>query len=219
MICVSIAEGTLAGTLEAVRRFPFAEIRMDAMHLTPDDVRRLFSSHDNLVATFRPGAAADREREASLAAAIESGAAYVDIELASDSAYRRRLIGKARERGCKVIISFHDYKGTPERERLEQVVGACFAEGADIAKIACTAQSDRACARLLGLLDDGRAIIVVGMGAKGRIVRLTAPLLGSPFTYAAMAPGRQTADGQMTHAALAACLDAVQKTLQEERRI
>jgi 3-dehydroquinate dehydratase-1 len=218
MICVSIAEETLADTLEAVRHFPFAEIRMDAMRLTPDDVRRLFSSHDNLVATFRAGAATDRERGASLAAAIESGAAYVDIELESDSAYRHTLIMKARERGCKVIISFHDHKGTPERETLKQVVGTCFAEGADIAKIACTVQSDRDGARLLGLLDDGRAIIVVGMGAKGRIVRLTATLFGSPFTYAAAAPGRQTADGQMTHAALAASMDALQEALQEERQ-
>ncbi len=217
MICVSIATETLAETLEAVGRFPFAEIRMDAMHLSSDDVGRLFSSHDNLVATFRAGAVTDREREASLAAAIESGAAYVDIELESDSTYRRRLIRKAGERGCKVIVSFHDHKGTPDRDTLEQVVDACFAEGADIAKIACTVQSGQDGARLLGLLDDGRAIIVVGMGAKGRTVRLMAPFLGSPFTYAAMAPGRQTADGQITCTALVACMDMVRKTLQEER--
>ncbi len=218
MICVSIAEETLAEMLEAVRHCSFAEIRMDAMHLTPDDVRRLFSSHDNLVATFRAGTATDRQRGASLAAAIESGAAYVDIELESDGAYRRGLIGKARERGCKVIISLHDYTCTPERETLQHAVDACFAEGADIAKIACTVHSDRDGARLLGLLDDGRPIIVVGMGAKGRIVRLAAPLLGSPFTYAALAPGRQTADGQISHAALAASMDAVQRALQEERQ-
>jgi 3-dehydroquinate dehydratase type I len=215
MICVSIAEATFAETMEAVRRFPLAEIRMDAMRLTPDDVRRLFSGHDNLVATFRAGTATDGEREALLAAAIESGAAYVDIELASDSAYRQRLVRKAREHGCTVIISFHDYRGTPEREGLKQVVGACFAEGADIAKVACAVQSDRDAARLLGLLDDGRQIIVVGMGAKGRIVRLAAPLLGSPFTYAAIAPGRETAEGQMTHGSLTACMDAVEKALQE----
>lgn len=217
MICVSIAIATLAETLEAVGRFPFAEIRMDAMHLSSDDVGRLFSSHDNLIATFREGAATDREREASLVAAIESGAAYVDIEIESDSTYRRRLIRKAKERGCKVIVSFHDHNGTPGRDTLEQVVGACFAEGADIAKIACTVQSGQDGARLLGLLDDGRAIIVVGMGAKGRTVRVMAPFLGSPFTYAAMAPGSRTADGQMSYTALAACTEMIQKTLQEEQ--
>ncbi len=218
MICVSIAQGTLAQTLEAVLRFPFAEIRMDTMQLNADEIRRLFSGHHNLIATFRAGAAADREREASLATAIESGAAYVDIELESDSAYRGRLGSKARERGCKVIISFHDHEATPEQQTLGQVLDACFAEGADIAKIACAVQSDRDSARLLGLLDDGRPIVVVGMGTKGRIVRMIAPLLGSPFTYAAAAAGRQTAEGQFTHAALAADTDTIRKALQEERR-
>jgi len=77
-----------------------------------------------------------------------------------------------------------------------QIVALCFESGGDIAKIACKVNSERDNARLLGLLDSGRDVIVIGMGEKGRITRIVAPLLGSPFTYAAPARGRETADGQ-----------------------
>ncbi len=218
MICVSIAEGSPRAVAETAARFPFAEIRMDALSLALKDVRALFSGHANLVATFRPGKARDPEREAFLSTAIESGAAYVDIELGSDSGYRDRVIEKARGKGCKVIISFHDYRRTPAREALDGICAACFDEGANIAKIACTVRSQRESARLLGLLDDRRPIVVVGMGTKGRSVRLMAPLLGSPFTYAAVAHGRETADGQIAHDALAAYIFTLQQALKEEHR-
>ncbi len=80
--------------------------------------------------------------------------------------------------------------------RMLQIVALCFESGGDIAKIACKVNSERDNARLLGLLDSGRDVIVIGMGEKGRITRIVAPLLGSPFTYAAPARGRETADGQ-----------------------
>jgi 3-dehydroquinate dehydratase-1 len=52
-------------------------------------------------------------------------------------------------------------------------------------------------ARLLGLLDSHSKIVVVGMGEKGRITRITAPLLGSPFAFASLSKGKETATGQI----------------------
>ncbi|OPY74316.1 MAG: 3-dehydroquinate dehydratase [Syntrophorhabdus sp. PtaU1.Bin058] len=202
MICVSIAESTAGACLEALAGLAFAEIRMDRMEeLTVDDVRDIFSigmsAGVDLVATCRPGAFSEDERKQLLVTAIESGAAYVDIEEDSDGSFKREIIAKARPRSCAVIVSFHDYEGTPEREDLLRIVSRCFESGGDIAKIACMVNSERDSARLLGLLDSGRDIIVIGMGGKGRITRIVAPLLGSPFTYAAPARGRETADGQL----------------------
>ena len=74
----------------------------------------------------------------------------------------------------------------------------CFEAGADIAKIACKVKSNGDNARLLSLLDSKKEIIVIGMGRKGRITRITAPLLGSPITFAALEKGKETAEGQMT---------------------
>jgi 3-dehydroquinate dehydratase-1 len=132
-----------------------------------------------------------------LMAAIRSGATYVDIEAESEAAYRDEIVQEARTRGCKVIISFHDYEKTPEKQDLEAIVSSCFEAGADIAKVACTVHSDRDCARLLGLLDSPRQVVAIGMGEKGRVTRITAPLLGSPFTFASLSKGKETAQGQI----------------------
>jgi 3-dehydroquinate dehydratase type I len=213
MICVSLAEKTPAACLAALEHLAFAEIRLDRMIVDAPGARDLFSRHRNLIATCAPGAFPDGRRKALLLAAIEGGAAYVDVELGAACDFRDDVIARAREAGCAVIISFHDYEATPSRSDLERTVRACFDRGADIAKIACAVRTKAESARLLGLLDDTRRIVVIGMGPAGRITRVVAPLLGSPFTFASLAEGKETADGQIDHITLAGLLG----TLSEQR--
>ncbi len=196
-ICVSLAEPSVDACLAALGHVGFAEIRMDRMRLTLDDVERLFSSHPALIATCRPDGRSDAERRQLLIRAIESGAKFVDLELESAPAHREEIVGRARSRGCRVIVSSHDYESTPDRPVLEARVSGCFESGADIAKIACLAHSHRDAARLLSLLDSAREIVVASMGEHGRITRVLAPLLGSPFTYASLSEGKETAQGQI----------------------
>ena len=209
MICVSISDETPADCLAALKNHPFAEVRMDRMRLNATDVRTIFSCHHNLIATCRPGVFPDDHRKMLLLEAIRAGAAFVDVELDAPARYREEVIGCARSGGCATIISFHDYEKTPGREELASTVSACFTLGADIAKVACMVLNNADNARLLGLLDDARKIVVVGMGAMGRITRIVAPLLGSPFTFACRALGRETADGQIDHEMLGAVLRAL----------
>ncbi|MGD0231600.1 MAG: type I 3-dehydroquinate dehydratase [Syntrophorhabdales bacterium] len=209
MICVSLAEESVVSCLAALEDVAFAEIRLDRMGLDAADVRTIFSRHPNLIATCSPGALPDATRGMLLLAAIDSGAAYVDVELDAPDEYREDIVRRARSAGCAVIVSFHDHAGTPEAAVLRETVGACFAKGADIAKIACAVRSKADNARLLGLLDDARRIVVVGMGRMGRVVRLAAPLLGSPFTFACLAEGKETADGQIDQRALGILLRAL----------
>jgi 3-dehydroquinate dehydratase I len=197
MICVSLAEESLVGCLTALQEVDFAEIRLDRMHLSADDVGTLFSSHRQLIATCRPGRFPERDRKALLLAAIDAGAAYVDVEVESEDAYREEIIAKAKSQGCGVIVSFHDFERTPDRRKLLAILSRCFHAGADIAKIACTARWDEDNARLLGLLDRKEKVVVVAMGERGRTTRIVAPLLGSPFTFASLRPGKETAEGQI----------------------
>ena len=200
MICVSIAEPTVERCLRALKGLEFAEIRMEGMILTADGIKEIFGQPLSLIATCRPGDLDDGRRKKLLIGAIAAGADYVDVEVESDSSYRKAIIEAARARRCRVIISFHDYEKTPALDRLRQITALCFSEGADMAKIACRIRSERDNARLLGLLDgEGfeQKVIVVGMGEKGKITRMAAPFLGSPFTYASLMQGRETAKGQI----------------------
>jgi 3-dehydroquinate dehydratase-1 len=183
-----------------LRELDFAEIRMDKMDLTTEDIRKIFSQPLTLIATCRPGSLDEDTRKRFLITSIEAGATYVDIEVESDSKYKKEIVERARAKGCKVIISFHDYEKTPEAKELRYIAALCLSEGGDIAKIACKVNSERDNARLLGLLDiEGfeKRLLVLGMGEKGKIARIVAPLLGSPFTFASYIKGKETAEGQI----------------------
>ena len=197
MICVSIAEKTSEACLTALAGIDFAEIRIDEMETDKTDIKKIFSSHPRLIATCRPGKRSSQERLDLLHSAIEAGAAYVDIEVEAEGKYKDYLISRARSSGCQVIISYHNFQKTPQKSELEHIIEWCFTAGADIAKIACMVQHKNETARLLGLLNDERPLIVLGMGKLGRITRIAAPLLGSPFTYASPGKGRETAAGQL----------------------
>jgi 3-dehydroquinate dehydratase I len=197
MICVSLAEESVTACLGALTNLDCAEIRIDKMRVSLDDIPVLFSLPKTLIATCRPGSYIDNDRKGFLLKAIESGAKFVDVELESEITYRQEIFAKARSCGCGVIVSFHDHEKTPATEELDRIVYACFRAGADIAKIACMVHSSRDNARLLGLLDDSRKIVVIGMGDKGRMTRIAAPLLGSPFTFASLSKGKETAAGQI----------------------
>ena len=197
MICVSLSELSIRECLSVLRDVRFAEIRMETMDLDLEDILKIFSSHPRLIAACRPGTYSREDRLKRLSAAVGAGAAYVDIEWDADEDYRNELIKEARSKSCAVIMSFHDFVKTPPKKELQAVVETCFNTGADIAKIACSTLSEKDCARLLGLLDDPRKLVVIGMGKIGKITRIAAPLLGSLFTYAAWKPGMETAPGQL----------------------
>lgn len=197
MICVSITEETFEKCLYALKGIDFAEIRIDKMAVEVEDVKKIFNQHPKLIATCRPGRVDDKKRKELLLVAIEAGAAFVDVEVESDDEYKNTIIEKARSAGCRIIVSYHNFEKTPQRVELEHILNWCFDSGADIAKIACRVNSEKDNARLLGLLNETRSLVVVGIGDKGKISRVVAPLLGSPFTYASLIAGKETAEGQI----------------------
>ena len=202
MICICIREESVEECLRLLEGVECAEIRMEKLVCGPEDVARIFLSHPRLIATFRPDAHGDDRRAAFLSRAIESGAAYVDVEVEWKGPGKDEVIRKARAAGCRVIVSYHNHEATPGRTDLEAIIDRCFRQGADLAKIACFVRTDRENARLIGLLDDGRPLIVIGMGPIGRITRVLSPLLGSQLAYAAVSAGKETAEGQTDTASL-----------------
>ena len=210
MICVCIAEKTADDCLMALAGIEFAEIRIDKMEADLTDIKKIFSYHSQLIATCRPGDRSRAVRLDLLKAAINAGAAYIDIEVEAEDEYKEQLITRARAAGCQVIISYHNFEKTPQKHELVHILEWCFSSGADIAKISCMVQHQHENARLLGLLDDERPIVILGMGEPGRITRMAAPLLGSPFTYASQGKGKETAPGQIDKATLEKMMGSIE---------
>ena len=211
MICVCLAEISFAECLAAVKQLDFAEIRIDLLDLTSDQLHAVFAANQNLIATCRPGKYSETERKALLLDAVAAGAAYVDVEMEAGDAFKNEIMQAAKARNCQIIVSYHDFEKTPPRPELEHIVRWCAECDPDIIKIACTTHSDRDNARLLGLLDSDRRMLVIGMGAHGKITRVVSPLLGSFCTFAAYAADKSTGPGQLSQEVLASLLNQMQQ--------
>ncbi len=197
MICVSIATKNVDQCLEMIREEELAEIRLDLTEFDAGAIKKVFNQKVKLIATFRPGKMDESKRLELLKQAIQSGASYIDIEYEAEVKYRKELVGFSKKHGCEVIISYHNFNETPSRNELERVVSDCYLYGADVAKIATQVNEKKDIANLLSLYNTSKRTVVLGMGEKGKITRVLAPMVGAEFTFAAPDNGTVTAPGQL----------------------
>jgi 3-dehydroquinate dehydratase type I len=203
MICISIPEKNSEACLALIKTADMAEIRIDMAEFDESTVRSVFSKAGKpLIATCRPELVENTKRIALLKAAIEAGATYIDIEIEASNEIKQELIQHAKSYDCKIIISYHNYENTPNTNELHAIIDSCFEAGADIAKIATTAQNSSDSARILGLYAQYTSLVALAMGEAGKITRVANTFLGSPFTFAAISEKQKTAPGQLTVAEL-----------------
>lgn len=201
MICVSLNVSDFSECLKMLKSLEFAEVRLDKAHFSSEQIREIFSLPKSLIVTCRPSYCSEEKRKQQLLEAVRYGAKYVDLEIESSAAFKSELIKEARKKGCLIILSYHNYQETPSKKELSRIAGDCFCSGADIAKIACRINSSVDVLALFSLYGSQKArqgkILAIGIGEKGKITRIAAPLLGAPFTYASFKEGSETAEGQL----------------------
>ena len=199
MICVSVIEKSIPLIVDIANSAEMAEIRIDLCGLDLQTTTEVFSHIQKpTIATCRPDYCDDKQRTALLQAAIAAGATYVDVEIESSESFKKNIMAFAKEHNCKSIISYHNYEKTPSLQELKSIVDDCFAQGADIAKIATMAQTKADSARVLSLYAEYSNIVALAMGAEGKITRIANLCLGSPFSFAAVSLEHVSAQGQMT---------------------
>lgn len=220
MICTTIQNRTLEeiiGLLEGSEpRIQMAEIRLDRCPLDIEEIESLFSSSDTpLVATCRvvdDGNGTWEEAEEKLTAAVEAGAAFMDLEIEAPKEVGKRLRRACTEYGTTMIRSSHFFAGTPSDDVLRNTVEKCRKFGGEIVKIAAMAKSGEDVARVLGLYSQEQTsqrqaeLIAFSMGETGRASRLECLRLGSPFTYAALNDNEAAAPGQWTYSEMIAAV-------------
>lgn len=220
MICTTIQNRTLEeiiGLLEGSEpRIQMAEIRLDRCPLDIEEIESLFSSSDTpLVATCRvvdDGNGTWEEAEEKLTAAVEAGAAFLDLEIEAPKEVGKRLRRACTEYGTTMIRSSHFFAGTPSDDVLRNTVEKCRKFGGEIVKIAAMAKSGEDVARMLGLYSQEQTsqrqaeLIAFSMGETGRASRLECLRLGSPFTYAALNDNEAAAPGQWTYSEMIAAV-------------
>jgi 3-dehydroquinate dehydratase-1 len=198
MICTVIANKNYDQCRQILRHAECAELRLDLLDLTENQIKRLFSLPVKTVATCREGKFSDQYRLTLLETAIITGATYVDIELEMPAEMKKLIVKMAKEKNCKIIVSYHNFNLTPPVPELRSIINSCRETGADIVKIVCQVVNAMDVANLLSLYTFEKNIIAFGMGLDGLITRIAAPLLGAEFTYATIDKDNKTAPGQVT---------------------
>jgi len=159
-----------------------------------------------------PVALAEPQAVALCRAVCAGGAIeFIDYEMSSDPEHVRAVREAARAAGAQLVLSFHDFQGTPAREALRQRFALAEQLGADIAKIAVMPRGmDDVLTLLAATLEASGAlkipVISMAMGGAGAVTRLAGGLFGSALSFAvgeqASAPGQWPIDELETALAL-----------------
>jgi 3-dehydroquinate dehydratase type I len=141
----------------------------------------------------------ERERLIVLQKAIDLGADYVDVELATERSFLRDLVRYKRE--TQIILSFHDFRKTPSIKELQKLFGHMVRLGADVVKIVPFARCWEDNLNILSLIpfakERKQKIVAFCMGEKGKISRIFSPFLGAAWTYASLDKNKLSAPGQL----------------------
>lgn len=116
----------------------------------------------------------------------------VDIERRSARALAP-VLRIARAKKISVILSFHDFRGTPSAARLDQIARKAESLGPTSVKIATRTDTPEELKRLLDFFERSpraRNVVVMGIGKLGRKSRLEMARRGCPLNYAHLGTAR-----------------------------
>lgn len=208
-ICIPVVESSIRDALKAIEGSrPFCDlIEVRADYLKSVEIRPFFTGRSiPLIITNRRKeeggrwGGSEEARLEVLKEAIHHGSDFVDVEVRSK---KRNLFELIRMRGkTRLILSFHEFRGTPSLEKLKKLFEGIDRFQPDVIKIVTFARSFEDNLRILSLIPYAikrrRKIVAFCMGERGRISRIFSPLLGGAWTYASLKESRRSAPGQIT---------------------
>jgi 3-dehydroquinate dehydratase/shikimate dehydrogenase len=188
LLCVTVTAGTTADLRrrrDSVSDADLVELRLDSVS-DPNVAGALEGRRRPTIVTCRPVweggqfKGSEEERRLILAEALALGAEYVDVEWRAGFDDLIALTG-----GRRIVLSMHDYAAMPAD--LGDSARAMRATGAEVIKIAGTANSLSDCVRLLDIgTTQGKqgGMVLIAMGERGLASRVLAGRFESSWTYA-----------------------------------
>ena len=141
---------------------------------------------------------------------------FIDVE-ASAIGDDRAFIEGLQDTGAYVIMSKHDFDGTPSAEEIKDIYIGMNEMGADIAKVSYMPNSKSDVVNLITATLDVTAdrsfcpVIAISMGKLGMITRVIGEFLNSAVTFAALS--KESAPGQLSVNVMKGMLDTLLASL------
>ena len=206
-------------------RVDFLDIALDAGKLAalgPKVAAQL--NGKPLIVTFRTKAEggnktiADADYGALYATLLKAQFAdLIDVEMFRSEAVVRRLVAGAHQVGAFIVMSNHDFSGTPPAAELLARLRRQQELGADVLKLAMMPRDPSDVLELLRATWEmasryaERPMMTMSMGGTGVVSRLAGEIFGSAMCFGMI--GRASAPGQVEVERLAAVLDIVHRSL------
>ena len=206
--CVSIGEKNPARLKiilkKALMKSDYAEIRFD--YIKKSDIPKVLENNkkslSKCVCTLRPKnegglfSGSENERKAILKLIAEYNPFLLDVEF-NTIQNDKKLASYLKKTKCKLLISWHDFKKTPNEVQLKSRFSK-MNRFAGVVKIVTVAKNVSDVSRLLSLysIKQKKETIAFCMGDQGRFSRILCLHLGSPFTYVSL--GKPIAPGQFS---------------------
>jgi 3-dehydroquinate dehydratase-1 len=133
------------------------------------------------------------------AIAAERLADFVDFEMSNERRYVREVVDAAHRHRVRVILSYHNFKRTPDAKTLRERFAKAQQLGADVAKVAVMPRTRRDVLTLLAATAEADArtripLISMSMGPLGAVTRMVGGAFGSTLAFAvgrgSSAPGQ-----------------------------
>jgi 3-dehydroquinate dehydratase-1 len=137
---------------------------------------------------------------------------FVDYELSQPEHHRRRVRAVSQAHGVALIVSHHDFSGTPRQADMLETLRRAEREHADVAKLAVMPRTPSDVLALLEATAQASAalripVVTMSMGALGKLSRICGWQYGSSVTFGA--GERVSAPGQMPIEALRGAMAAL----------
>lgn len=123
--------------------------------------------------------------------ALETGCIdIVDIEMSNESSFISKIKDIVEDNNAKLILSYHNFKETPEQEFIYNKIVEGEKLGGDITKVTVMPKNNGDVLKLINASHNARTkkvnipIIAISMGDLGRMTRVTGGLFGSDMTFA-----------------------------------
>ena len=206
--CVSIGEKNpkkVKSVLKkALSKSDYAEIRFDFLKksdipIVLEDIKKNLS---RCICTLRPKSEGglfvgkEDERKSILRLIAEYNPYLLDVEF-NTIQKDKKLATYLKKSKSKLLISWHDFKKTPNEDQLKTRHNK-MRRFSDMIKIVTVAKSVSDASRLLSLysIKSKSKTIAFCMGEQGKFSRILCLHLGSPFTYVSL--GKAIAPGQFS---------------------
>ena len=206
--CVSIGEKNpkkIRSVLKkTLAKSDYAEIRFDFLKKSdiPIVLEQNKKNLSKCICTLRPKSEGglftgkEDERKAILRLIAEYNPYLLDVEF-NTIKRDKKLATYLKRSKCKLLISWHDFKKTPNKCQLKSRYDK-MRKISNMIKIVTVAKNVSDVSRLLSLysLKSKEKIIAFCMGEEGKFSRILCLHLGSPFTYVSL--GKAIAPGQFS---------------------